>query len=193
MNTQTVTSLELIEELARQRERINWRFRSYVKARLAMSDEVLDEHVRDTSLSVAAQIDCTQCANCCKVLQPVVDAEDLDRLAGRLGISQGEFESRYVMREEFGEMCLNISPCPFLKDNLCSVYEDRPKACRDFPYLQSEGFRQRMIAVIENSARCPIVFNTLEELKRSTAFLAQVRRTRRKGSKVRTEGGTQSV
>ena len=61
-------------------------------------------------------------------------------------------------------------PCPFLKENVCSVYEDRPKACRDFPYLHEPGFRTRMITLIENTALCPIVYNTCEQLKTILPF-----------------------
>lgn len=176
MSSTLVTSTELIAQLAKQRENANWRFRSYVKGQLETGDRDLDLEVRAIADRVASQIDCTSCANCCKTLQPVVDADDIDRLAARFRISAQKFEEQYVMREEFGEMCLHTTPCPFLKNDRCSVYEDRPKACRDYPYLNSEGFRQRLISMIENYAVCPIVFNTLDELKKTTGFLARARR-----------------
>ncbi len=173
-----ITDLEEIKKLAERRSAANWRFRTYVKGRLSWSDKELDAKVRETSQQVATRIDCTRCAECCKVLRPTVDQDDAQRLARRLGISDRKFEEQYLLRDEFGERIINQSPCPFLKDNRCSVYEDRPKACRDYPYLESEGFRFRMMNAIDNCARCPIVFNTLEDLKRSTGFLSHQRKKR---------------
>ncbi len=176
MSQSIITNLDLIQQLAKQRENANWRFRTFVKAHLDTDDDELDAQVKGISDRVSSQIDCTQCANCCKKLQPVVDAADIDRLAGRLGITAVEFQARFVMSEEFGEMCINSTTCPFLEHKLCAVYEDRPKSCRDFPYLHSERIRGRMINMIGNYALCRIVFNTLDELKRETGFLARSRR-----------------
>jgi len=38
---------------------------------------------------------------------------------------------------------IRATPCPFLKDNLCSVYEDRPADCSGFPYLYRPDFMSR--------------------------------------------------
>jgi hypothetical protein len=160
-----ITEIELIQRYARDREDENFRFRSFVKHRLDMPDEELDARVRQTTNAVWEQIDCTRCAHCCRTMQVIVDEEDVRQLAGRLGMTVSQFERKYVARNEFQEKHFASMPCPFLKDNLCSVYEDRPRSCRDFPYLHSEGFRGRMLMVIANTEVCPIVFNTYERLK----------------------------
>lgn len=165
-----ITKLELIERYARNRENENWKFRTFVKHRLKMPDEELDALVRETTDDVWMQIDCTQCANCCRTMQVIVDDADIVRLAGRLGMTKQTFTRRYVKFDANKEGYFATAPCPFLKDNVCSVYEDRPKACRDFPYLHEKEFRTRMMAAIENTALCPIVFNTYEELKRRLPF-----------------------
>ena len=118
-----------------------------------------------TCTAVPSQVDCTTCANCCRTMGMTVDSEDVARLAGRLGLSMDEFEVRYVSIEH-GEKLITQTPCPFLNGYLCSVYEDRPKDCREFPYLDKEDIRSRPIGLIKNAADCPIVFNTLETLKR---------------------------
>ena len=34
-------------------------------------------------------------------------------------------------------MSLRTRPCPFLRGNLCSIYEQRPKVCRGFPLTEA--------------------------------------------------------
>jgi Fe-S-cluster containining protein len=63
------------------------------------------------------------------------------------------------------------TPCPFLKDNRCSVYEERPADCKSYPYLYEPAFASRTIGMIERTSTCPIVFEVMEELKRETGFL----------------------
>jgi uncharacterized protein len=59
------------------------------------------------------------------------------------------------------------TPCPFLKDNVCSVYEDRPADCSRYPYLYEKDFVFRTLGMIEGTFTCPIVirliflFNTI--------------------------------
>lgn len=170
MNGKIITEIELIERYARDRADENWRFRSFVKHRLSMGDAALDTVVRDTADDVMEQIDCTECGHCCRVLQIVVDDFDISRLAKRLGKPAAAVKKRYTKRAEDGETVFASSPCPFLVGNVCSVYEDRPQACRDYPFLHESHFRQRMLMFLDNTFLCPIVFNTCERLKRRLSF-----------------------
>ena len=65
---------------------------------------------------------------------------------------------------------MQLEPCPFLKDNRCTVYEDRPADCRGYPYLDEPDFVFRTIAMLERTFTCPIVYEVLEELKPSVGF-----------------------
>lgn len=161
-----ITNLDLIRQYARRKEKENFRFRAFVKSELDMEEEDLDAAVRETADSVWSQVDCTTCGHCCRTLQIVVDNDDMARLAKRFGLPLPQFQRRYVRRQPDGERVFASTPCPFLKGNVCTVYEDRPRACRDFPYLHEKGFRQRMLMMIENTELCPIVYNTLERLKK---------------------------
>jgi len=165
-----IRDIPLMQNYAAKKEDENWRFRTFVKHRLEMEDDELDALVRETTNAVWSRIDCTQCANCCRRLQVVVDGADMARLAARLKMTEPEFKRRYVNFDEGGESHFGAQPCPFLKENICSVYEDRPKACRDFPYLHEPEFRTRMMMMIENTALCPIVYNTCEQLKSKLPF-----------------------
>jgi hypothetical protein len=64
----------------------------------------------------------------------------------------------------------NTTPCPFLKDNLCSVYEDRPAECSGYPYLYEPEFVSRTLGMLERTFACPIVYEVLEDLKKSLGF-----------------------
>lgn len=160
-----ITNLETIARITERDERRNMRFRSFIKGDLEWSDKRLDALVRKLFESVAAEIDCTQCANCCRVLGISVVQEDIERLAGRVGMDTPAFEEKYIIVEESGEKMIAESPCPFVDGNLCSVYEDRPCDCRDYPHIWKEDFRSRMMSVLNNAEVCPIVFNVLEQLK----------------------------
>lgn len=167
MPDQLITDIPLIQRYSRHNEAQDYRFRTYLKVGLNLSNEKLDQIVEETTESVWKQIDCTTCAHCCKTLQIVVDEKDVKRLATRLGISAREFSRRYVGTAEDRTKHFTSSPCHFLgADNKCSVYEDRPQACRDFPYLHTNGFRSRTLMMIENASVCPIVFNVWQALKR---------------------------
>ena len=160
-----------LAEIARLSER-NWdqnmEFRTFLKISSHWEDG-LDALVHEIFAEVNAGIDCTTCGNCCRELCIGVESQDIERLAKRLGITSEEFEDRHVaVDNDCGEKFMPETPCPFLGGNLCTVYEDRPTVCREFPHLHKEGFRQRLFGVVDNSAMCPIVFNVLEELKRRT-------------------------
>ena len=162
-----IRDLPLIRRYARRNEEADYRFRDYLKTRLNVSNTDLDATVRETTDAVWAQIDCTACAHCCRSLQIVVDDRDIRRLARRMGVTTAAFARQYVGVAADGVKHFLASPCSFLgADGCCAVYEDRPQACRDFPYLHEPNFRGRTLAAIENTATCPIVFNVWQDLKR---------------------------
>ncbi|HEY2172027.1 MAG TPA: hypothetical protein VGJ30_20560 [Candidatus Angelobacter sp.] len=79
----------------------------------------------------------------------------------------------YLKRSEPGDdnpWTTCTTPCPFLKDNLCSVYEDRPADCSGYPYLYKPDFVSRTLGMIGRTFTCPIVYEVMEELKKSTGF-----------------------
>ena len=167
MSDPIIREIPLIQRYARHNEAEDYRFRAFLKGRLNLSNKELDALVRETTDAVWKQIDCTTCAHCCRSLQVVVDAKDIQRLAERLGMTPKQFSRRYVQVAEDRTRIFTAIPCPFLgEDNRCTVYEDRPQACRDFPFLHNDGFRHRTLIMIENTAVCPIVFNVWQALKR---------------------------
>ena len=162
-----------LRQMAEARLDENYKFRQFLKHHRSLSSEEVDSVVSETAEKVWEEMDCTACANCCRVVVPTFCQDDIDRLAGRLGISSSEFVSKYLKSAESpedGPWIIRERPCPFLKENRCSVYEHRPTNCRDYPYLGKPAFTSRTLRMIDRLGECPIVFEVWEELKRATGF-----------------------
>lgn len=159
------TDINKIRKLSKEKEDENWEFRSFLKGG-DISEEKIDLIVHELYQNVSSEIDCRACANCCRGVQPVLDQEDIERLSKCLGISCAQFKDQYLVKDDDpGKFVFNKKPCPFLKDNLCSHYTNRPKDCRSYPHLHKCGFIFRLVNVIGNCSICPIVFNVYEYLK----------------------------
>jgi Fe-S-cluster containining protein len=167
MTDQIIRDIPLIARYSRHNEAADWRFAAHIKTGLNCSDSKLDSIVQEETERVVAQIDCTTCGNCCRTLQIIVDSNDIARLAKRLNTTSREFSRRYVKTDPLDQTKHFAStPCKFLgSDNRCTVYEDRPQACRDFPYLHADKFRSRALTMLSNVGMCPIVFNVWQGLK----------------------------
>jgi len=161
------SDIKIIEQLSRQREEANWAFRSFLKGS-GLSGAKIDSRVHDIYQEVSSQIDCTQCGNCCKVITPNLSATDIKRLACLFGSTTAEFQSRFLMKNEREEgYVFKGQPCPFLTNNCCTVYENRPRDCRSYPHLHKKEFVSRLYQVVSNCSICPIVFNVFEQLKQA--------------------------
>jgi Fe-S-cluster containining protein len=160
------TDIVKTKALARKKKDENWAFRSFLKESDIPSEEI-DRIVHKLYKEVSMKIDCTRCANCCKELHPVLDDKDIERLCTRVGLSAVQVKEQYLVndRVEPGRYVFREKPCPFLKDNLCTLSENRPKDCVSYPHLDKEGFVFRLIDVVQNCSVCPIVFNVYERLK----------------------------
>ena len=159
------TNIVKIKEISEEKAEENWAFRAYLKE-CDMSPEEIDAIVHRLYKEISSKIDCKACANCCKEITPVLDAEDIEKLSEGSGRSNVEFKEEYLTEdEESNGFKFKTKPCPFLKDNLCSLYAYRPKDCRSYPHLHKDGFVFRLMDVIANCSVCPIVFNVYEALK----------------------------
>jgi len=109
-----------------------------------------------THEQVFSEMDCLQCANCCKSIPPIVSMRDAKRIAKTLGLSKSEFLNQYTITDEDGDMVINASPCPFLlEDNKCQIYEERPSACRLYPHSGEQLFRKNLSHHKRNMKYCP--------------------------------------
>lgn len=170
-----------IRRLAEEKEDENWRFRQFVKFECDLDECEMDQQVWDATRRVWAGIDCTACSNCCREVKPTFSKEEVNRLALRLGKTPFEFIDTYLEPngDDDNPWQTRTTPCPFLRDNRCSVYEDRPADCKGYPYLYKPEFSSRTMGMIGRTFMCPIVYEVIEELKRSWGF-ARRRRPRRR-------------
>ena len=162
-----------IRTQAEKKEDENYRFRRFLKTDCNLESEEIDERVFAATRGVWAGIDCTKCANCCREVHPTFSDEEVNRLARRFDMTRQQFIEAYLQPSESGDdnpWTTRAAPCPFLKDNLCSVYEDRPADCSGYPYLYKPDFRSRTLGMIQRTFTCPIVYEVMEELKKSTGF-----------------------
>lgn len=80
---------------------------------------------------------------CCRKLELHLYPYDIIRLKRRLGLGSEEFLNRYAGVVKGGNPCFpsvmllmsdnEEKSCPFLGENGCTVYDDRPSACRTYP------------------------------------------------------------
>jgi len=159
------TDLARIRRIAEQKDKENLRFRSFLKGYDGPEGRI-DSIVHKLYRGVSSEIDCRQCANCCKRIEPTLSQKDIRAFAAGLRQPVDEFRARYLVPgEDQGEWRFNRLPCPFLAGNLCTNYEHRPQDCRSYPHLHKRDFTSRLWNVVENCAICPIVFNVYERLK----------------------------
>ena len=116
---------------------------------------------------VFEEIDCLTCANCCKTTSPIFYQTDIERVAKALRVKPGDFITTYLQIDEDKDYVLKSSPCPFLdEENYCRVYENRPKACREYPHTNRKKMVQIMDLTSKNTQVCPAVFEMVERLKK---------------------------
>jgi Fe-S-cluster containining protein len=160
-----VTDIKKIVALSNKNHDANWNFRSFLKGYDAPIEKI-DAIVRELYEWISSEIDCKACANCCRKARPVLDQKDIRRLAKGLKNSSDDFKAMYLSSGDEPEgFVFKKTPCPFLKNNLCSHYDFRPTDCRSFPHLHKKEFVFRLWNVVENCSICPIVFNVYEHLK----------------------------
>jgi Fe-S-cluster containining protein len=107
-------------------------------------------------------IDCFNA--CCKNIDIMLTPYDILRLKRRLGITSTEFLRQYTEPFEFGKNSVGgvkykpkegTNECQFVTGEGCSVYEDRPTACRYYPVgllstrRQDENFDRSSYAMVQ--------------------------------------------
>lgn len=126
----------------------------------------LDQRFHDLHEDVFEEINCLECANCCKTTSPIFRMTDIERLAKSMKVKPHAFIEQYLHLDNDGDYVLNEAPCPFLApDNYCMVYENRPNACREYPHTDRRKMHQILNLTAKNTLVCPAVLEIVERLK----------------------------
>ncbi|ARV11212.1 zinc/iron-chelating domain-containing protein [Gilvibacter sp. SZ-19] len=156
--------LEQLAEKAKVNHKANKKFFAKLKKRPPKHLDALMVELHEDEFT---RTDCLECANCCKTTGPLFTDKDIDRLAKLFKMKQQQFIETYLRIDEENDYVLQTVPCPFLgADNYCSVYDHRPKACREFPHTDRKKFQQISNLTLKNVAICPAAYNIVEEMKK---------------------------
>lgn len=138
-----------------------------------LKDDLLKQPIKKTQIKINeaakdvwSKSNCLDCANCCKNISPILEFDDIHKVSNYLNIKAGDFIKKHLEMDEDGDFVFKSTPCPLLgKDNKCSVYEARPKACAEYPHLNQIKSKKMIKLAFENINYCGVVFDTLTTLK----------------------------
>jgi len=164
-----LTDLIEIRRMGEKKRDENLRLRLHLKRRNHQ-----ERRLKRIGQNIEEQIDCTACANCCRIATVKVGERDLERLRSRLGISKKQFLAEYTREDAEEGLILKQDQggCVFLEGNLCRVYDVRPHTCEMFPHLThgAGSLVSRLWRMPDRACYCPIVYNTLEAWKAEVHF-----------------------
>ena len=164
-----LTDLVQIRRLGEQKRSENLRLRLHLKRR-----NFQERRLKRIAETIEEGIDCTACANCCRVATVRVTERDAQKLAKRLGVTLDRFWADFTQPNEEEGFVLKRTEhgCVFLEGNLCSVYDARPQTCVNFPHLTrgAGSLVSRLWEMPDRACYCPIVYNTLEAWKTEVGF-----------------------
>ncbi|MFZ1806736.1 MAG: YkgJ family cysteine cluster protein [Cyclobacteriaceae bacterium] len=157
--------LDKFKEESKKSARIN---KGYLTRLKRLDTRKVDDAFHEIHEEVFEEIDCLDCANCCKTTSPIFYETDIDRAAKALRVKPGDFVEKYLRIDEDKDYVLKSSPCPFLDDeNYCGIYESRPKACREYPHTNRKKMVQVMELTYKNTLVCPAVLEMVARLNKS--------------------------
>lgn len=157
--------IKALPALAKDKEKAHKKFFSLLKRK---PPKKLDRLMVELHEREFQNTDCLECANCCKTTGPLFTDKDIVRIAKYLRMKPQAFMDQYLRVDEDRDWVLQKLPCYFLgADNRCSIYDVRPKACREFPHTDRKKFYQITHLTLKNVAICPAAFNIVESLRQS--------------------------
>jgi Fe-S-cluster containining protein len=154
-----------LKEIAAKGHKETSRFLSKIRQKPPRNLDAIMENLHN---EVFEKTDCLNCGNCCRTTGPLLTSKDVEALADHFKVKPGAFIEKYLRTDEDGDQVFKSMPCPFLgEDNYCSVYEHRPKACREYPHTNRRKFYQINDLTLKNVAICPAAFEIVEKLKKA--------------------------
>ena len=153
-----------LPKLAKDKHNENKKFFAKLKKKPPKNLDYVMQELHDAEFK---KTDCLTCANCCKTTGPLFTDKDIGRISKHFKQKPQQFINQYLRVDEDNDYVLQKVPCSFLGvDNYCSIYEVRPKACREFPHTDRKKFQQISSLTLKNVTMCPAAFNIVEAMKK---------------------------
>lgn len=150
-------------KLAKDKHKVHQKFLKKLKQKPPKS---LDQQMQVLHDETFEEMNCLNCANCCKTTGPLFTNKDIERIAKHLKMKPSQFIETYLRIDEDHDYVLQELPCPFLAaDNYCLIYDVRPKACAEFPHTDRKKFHQINHLTLKNTAVCPAAYQIVEKMR----------------------------
>jgi uncharacterized protein len=155
--------LKIFLEKAKAQKKAN---KKLFKSLASTNPKQLDSMFHEAHEEAFQEIDCLECANCCKTTSPIFRNVDINRISSKLKLKPSDFIDKYLVLDDENDYVLKQAPCPFLlEDNRCSIYEFRPQACREYPHTDRKAMHQILHLTSKNQLICPAVAVMLEKIR----------------------------
>lgn len=139
------------------------------------------EHNLDIAYEICMSyrdIPCKLCGKCCHQPNIIVLPEEVERVSVAAKIPRDQFEENNLVHTADGRMLIakkERGACPFLgKDRRCTIWNDRPSICDDFPYMVSM-FMSRVYLALTNPSEDPL--KLIQYMDRSWPCTKEIQKT----------------
>ena len=158
-----IISPDELQKTAEKTEKANKQWMAAINKK---QSNKLDSMAHQLHAEVFSELDCLDCANCCKSISPTLYDKDIERLAKTTRMKSADFIEKYLLIDKDKDYVFKQTPCPFLDaENYCVAYESRPKACREYPHTDRARFYQILKLTLRNTFVCPAAYYVMEKLR----------------------------
>ena len=157
--------LKELPELSKEKMPESKKYFQKLKKRTPKRLDLIMQDLHDEEFK---KTDCLECGNCCKTTSPLFTDVDIRRISKSLKMKEHQFIDQYLQVDDDDFYVFKGSPCPFLdlNDNMCFIYDVRPKACKEYPHTDRRKFIQLTDLTLKNTEVCPAVYSIVEALKK---------------------------
>jgi uncharacterized protein len=155
--------LRSFKQIVRHNKR---RIRNFLTGLQSKAPKELDALKLEADKKVWKELDCLDCANCCKTMSPTYTRKDILRISKHLGMSEKAFREKWLYKDRTGDWMNKKQPCQFLdlKTNMCDIYAVRPRDCAGFPH-HGKKMVDYMHMYKQNIEFCPATHRLVEKIQ----------------------------
>jgi uncharacterized protein len=115
---------------------------------------------------VFKKTECLSCANCCRNYSPIIEPNEIVSIQNAIGVNAIGLFTKYIEMDVEGDFVFKTQPCPMLdlETNKCTIYDDRPKACAEYPHTNMKQIKKHLDLLEKNIDICPAANTILENV-----------------------------